>query len=147
MAQGLKIHVNLRGLGFNSQYSCGCSQQNSSTHMAAHNQIPVPTWLPTTFCKFTFQRIQLSLWSPWASGRHVVHRHTYKQNTHIRTWFKKWGHAKEILSAHRKTPRKQDQSLESSISSKPQNCSWNMLQCPPQIQQMGVSLLQVIYYN
>ena len=43
-------------------------------------------------------------------------------------------HAKGILSACEKTPRKQE-----SV-----NCSWNVLLCPSQVQRIHVSFLRII---
>lgn len=140
MAQRLKIHVSLRGPGFNSQYSCGCSQPNPSTHVAAHNQILVPTWLLTATSQYPrgFAHPSVSSYSRGSSFPSGLHGHqagiwyqTHIQAKRVRTWFKKWGHAKGILSAHRKIPRKQYQSFESSISSKTQNCSWICFTAPP----------------
>lgn len=46
----------------------------------------------------------------------------------------------------RKTPRKQNKSLMTSVSSKRWNCSWLVLSCHSQVKQTGVGLTLSLHY-
>ena len=71
---------------------------------------------------------------PWLSHKRIL---TWSV---VRTWPKN-----RILSAREKTPRKQE-SCDLGFF-KTQNCCWNVLLCPSQVQQTEVGLLQIIQYN
>lgn len=51
-----------------------------------------------------------------------------------------------ILSACKNTPRKQDKDLETSVSSKSWNYSWNVFVYPSQVYCIEVSLFQIFHY-
>lgn len=51
---------------------------------------------------------------------------------------------RRILSVYENTPRKPDKSLVASVSSKPQNCLWNVFLCSSQYSVRN--LLEMTHY-